>query len=114
MHSIAILQSHRKASPMPIPNPSAITDIQQAATTGATGGLGGIIGAIGTFFMATKMFARPADVENAKLEARAHYAELRADVADKYISKEAIKPLMDNIEYIRERVDKMVDRQSGK
>ena len=115
MHSIAILQFQpvRKASPMPIPDPSVIPDMQQAATTGATGGLGGIIGAAITFLSVTKMFARPADVENARLEGRVNLAELRAEVAEKYVSKQAMEPVMDNLEYIRERLDKLADRHGG-
>lgn len=74
--------------------------IQQAAQQVPVAGASGVGGALLTILAGFKLFAKPSDVELAKLE-------LRAEMAEKYLTKEAIEPLREDIRYIRDKVDKL-------
>ena len=78
--------------------------MQQAAQNAPAMGAGGLGGGIVAILAALKMFARPADVELAK-------AELRAEMAEKYAHKDDLVKLSDDISYIRNRIDQIVDRK---
>lgn len=77
--------------------------LQQAANAAPVAG-GGALGTVVAIMTGLKLFARPQDVELAK-------AELRAEFAEKYVTKEMIQPVMDQLHYIRERVDQLADRK---
>ena len=73
----------------------------------ANAGGGGVIGALLTLVGGLKLFAKPEDV--AKVET--NMANLRAEIAEKYMTKEAMEPLTEDIRYIRNRVDQIIDRR---
>lgn len=96
--------------------------IDAAAQGAATGGIGGVLGSLVAFFAVTKNFAKPEDVTQVKVACVAEInvcklacerdiANLRAEIAEKYMTREAVQPLMDELLYIRERVDDMADRR---
>jgi len=78
---------------MPDPSLGIPPEVSQA-------GGGGLIGALITLASGFKFFAKPEDVAN-----------LRAEIAEKYMTKEAMEPLIEDIRYIRQRVDQIVDRR---
>lgn len=106
-----------------MPDPAVVTNVQEVATNGGiAGAISAALTALGGFLAATKLFARQADVdavkaeaqrmvETRRLECERDASNLRAEIAEKYMTKAAIQPLMDNLEYIRDRVDKLADRQ---
>ena len=99
--------------------------VTETAQTAATGGAGGIAGAVISFFAATKIFAKreelldlvkKEDMNASIAQCRLDVANMRADFAEKYISKEMVKdllqPIMDELHRIRERVEEIGDSQS--
>ena len=66
----------------------------------AQAGGGGILGSLLTLLCSINLFARPEAVAN-----------LRAEVAEKYMTKEAVDTLTEDIRYIRNRIDQIADRR---
>lgn len=87
--------------------------LQQAAAQapavaggGAVGG-GAIIAALKLF----KVFASPQDVDVVKADFGKQIAELRAEMAEKYLGKDALAPLFDEIRHVRERIDLLFEQR---
>ncbi len=82
---------------------------QNAPAVGAGGlaGAGSIIAALKVF----KIFASPQDVELVNMNNQKMIAELKAEIAEKYLAKEALAPMFEEIRHIRERVDQLIDRK---
>lgn len=75
----------------------------QIQATAPAAGVGGVGGAVSAIVLALKLFATAKDVEMVR-------HELRAEMAEKYLTKEAIEPLREDIRYIRDRIDAMSQR----
>jgi len=79
--------------------------IQQAANSVPAAGVSG--GAVGVFLAIVtglKMFARPQDIDLAK-------SELRAEFAEKYAHKDELAKMGDDLTYIRQRIDQIADKK---
>jgi len=76
--------------------------LQQAANNAPVVGASGVLGGGGIIAVLKlfRMFATPQDVELAE-------ARLRAEFAEKYMSKEALQPLFEDMRHIRDRVDQL-------
>lgn len=99
--------------------------IQQVTAAAPTATGGGIIGTILAILAGMKMFARPQDlelisqkIEVVKLELRTELAQKQAELAErqiefaeKFVTKEMMEPVMDQLSYIRNRVDQLADRK---
>ena len=77
--------------------------IQQAQQSAGIAGLGGIGGVTLAIITGLKLFARPQDLE--LLEAK-----LRAEFAERYVSKEMLQQIMEKLNYIQDRLDKLSER----
>jgi hypothetical protein len=87
-----------------------VQQVAQNAPAASAGGLlggGGIIAAMKIF----RVFASTQDVELVKMDGQKQIAELKAEIAEKYLAKEALAPLFEELRHIRERVDQLIDRK---
>jgi hypothetical protein len=88
---------------------------QQVAQNAPALGTGGFLGTVVAIIGSLNIFAKKSDVDNVRLQASADLNAYKAEVAEKYITREALKeslqPMQENIHYIRECVDDM--RKSG-
>lgn len=71
-------------------------------------GVGGTIGVLKWL----KVFATPQDNELSEERTNRKIAELKAEIAEKYVTKPEIKAVMENLDYIRHRVDELADKRS--
>lgn len=93
-----------------MPDPTLADPSVTDTLSGAAGGAGtGLV----MLLAALKIFARPADINAAEMRLARDLATLEAKMAQTYISKDAIQPIMESLEYIRERLDRLADRQGG-
>lgn len=82
----------------------------QMAQQAPSASTGGLAGAILAYLASIKMFARPEQIEAAKAELRKELAESNEEAAKTYVTKDDLKPMADDLRYIRDRVDRLVDR----
>lgn len=80
-------------------------------------GAGGVIGTVLAIIGSLNIFAKKSDLENVKLQASSDLSAYRAEVAEKYITRDALReslqPLQEGITYIRDRVDDMTNHKTG-
>lgn len=78
--------------------------LQQVAQQAPSVGSGGVVGMVLSIFAGMKMFATSKDIDLAK-------SELRAELAEKYAHKDDLAKMGEDLSYIRQRIDQIVDRK---
>jgi len=79
-------------------------DLLNQAQTAAPYAGGGVLGALITVITGLKLFATTKDVDLAK-------SDLRAEFAEKYAHKDELSKMGDDLTYIRQRIDQIVDKK---
>jgi hypothetical protein len=95
--------------------PSEMTPLAQPAAIGGASGLIGIVlGLVGGLNVFVKRSEMDTAIVNARLQGQSELNAYKAEVAEKYITrdtlKEAIRPLEDNVEYIRTQIDSLKNK----
>jgi hypothetical protein len=71
----------------------------------------GILAVVGAIFTSIKYFASSSDLDKLENKINDRFVT-KEDASEKFVTKDAIKAVMDELHYIRERLDQLVDKKN--